>query len=108
MSPSNDTKEKHIQEALNAHEDNPELFLPKFSLMFQVPKWILYNRISQITTSHNKAHESQQLLSNAEEVAQTSWIKKWDDYRIPTRRRHVYQMVQSLFRDRNCSDQVGE
>ena len=108
MSPPKDTKENRIQEALKANEADPGLSLRKLSQMFQIPKSTLHNRISQTSTPRKAAHESQQLLSKAEEVALTSWIKKWDDYGFPTRRRHVYQMVQSLLRDRNCSDQVGE
>ena len=108
MSPPQDTKEKCIQEALQANKADPELSLRKLSLMLQILKSTLHNRISQTTTSYKAAHESQQFLSNAEEVALTSWIKKWDDYGFPTRRRHVYQMVQSLLCNRNCSDQVRE
>jgi len=90
MSPPKDTKENRIQEALKANEADPGLSLRKLSQMFQIPKSTLHNRISQTSTPRKPAHESQQLLSKADEVALTSWIKKWDDYGFPTRRRHVY------------------
>jgi len=47
-------------------------------------------------------------VSKTEEEALSSWIKQWDDYGFATRRRHVFQMVQSLLRAWNSTDQVGE
>jgi len=97
-----------LQAALKAHEADPNLLLRQLSLMFEVPKSTLHNRISQDSIPATAAHQTQQLLSISAEEALSVWIKKWDDYEFPTRRRHVYQMVQSLLRARNSRDQVGE
>jgi len=55
-----------------------------------------------------QAHEAKQVLSAAEEAAIGTWIKKWDAFGFPSRRRHVYQMVQGLLRSRNSSDNLGD
>ena len=93
MRSSKDTKEQHLQYALKAYEADPGLYLRKLALMFQIPKSTLDNQISQKTAPANTAHELQQLLSSSEEETLTVWIKKWDDYGFPARRRHVFQMV---------------
>jgi len=95
-----------LQAALKAHEADANLWLCQLSLMFEVPKSTLHNRISQHSIPAKAAHQTQQLLSISEEEALSVWIKKWDDYGFPTRRRHVYQMVQSLLRAWNSRHQV--
>lgn len=104
----NDTKEKHLQEALKAYEAGPELSLRQLALKFQIPKLTLHNQITKKSTPAKIAHGLLQLLSDSEEEALTAWIMKWDDYRFPTHRRQIYQMVPSSLRTRNCSDQIGE
>jgi len=103
-----DSRETRLQEALKAHAADTTLSVHTLSIQFEVPKSTLHNQISQKTTPAKTAHESQQLLSNTEEEALSSWIKKWDDYGFQTRCRHVFQMVQSLLRARNSTNQVGE
>jgi len=103
-----DSRETRLQEALKAHPADKTLSVRKVSIHFEVPKSTFDNRISQKTTPAKTAHESQRLLSNTEEEALRSWLKKCDDYGFPTRRRHVFQMIQSLLRARNSTDQGRE
>jgi len=103
-----DSREIRLQEALKAHAADTTVSVRKLSIQFEVPKSTLQNLISQKTTPAKTANEWQQLLSNTEKEALSSWIKKWDDYGFSTRRRHVFQIVQSLLRARNSTDQVGE
>jgi len=103
-----DDKEEKIQQALDAYAADSILSVRKLANLYGIPKTTLHNCISAKTLPAKQAHEAQQVLSDAEEAAIGTWIKKWDDFGFPPRRRHVYQMVQGLLRSWNSSDNLGE
>ena len=98
MPQKKDHKEEKIQQALDAYAADSILSVRKLAYLYGILKTTLHNRISAKTLPAKQAHEAQQVLSAAEEAAIGAWIKKWDDFGFPSRRRHVYQMVQGLLR----------
>ena len=67
-------KEARLQEAMAA-VSNKKYTIPSAAHAFNVPRQTLYNRMNG-KPPRNKAHETEQLLSHAEEKELLQWITR--------------------------------
>ena len=96
--------EANIQAALQAHQKGEYQSVRAAARAFSVPASTLRTRLAG-TTSRSQAHESAQILSNAEENTLTRWISKLCRTGFPASPALVVEMAEEI---RRCRFQLSE
>lgn len=99
MRNSREIHKAKIQKACEEIRANPGLKILTVAWVHGLNNHTLANHLHGHTKYHSEAHESQQILSQAEEKQIGDWIQALDDQGTPARRRHVRDMVDFLLRE---------